>query len=757
MGLDEYRRKRREDATNEPFGEPTAPPGQTLSGAFVVHLHDATRKHYDVRVEVAGVLASFAVPHGPSLGPLDKRLAIRTEDHPLEYIDFEGVIPDGQYGAGPMIAWDRGVVDYLEGPAEEELARGKLDMMLHGHKLRGRFALVRTKGRPGDASSKQEPWLLIKKADAYADADRDVTALEPRSVLSGMRVDELARRDELAAALERDARAAGAKQAAGLLDRGRSALELATWTAAASAPEDAVFDPRLDGVRVLATRDGDVVRLLAPRADGVVDEVDAFYPEVVRALRATCVDRVAIDGHIVAFDRSGHPSLELLAKRVGLVAAGEPHRAAVTCPVALIADDLLCLGDADLRPVPLEARRRIACALLPPKGLVRAEAPLEGPLPAILAFCKEHGIDGVIAKPRRSPYPARRGGAAWSFVESGAPARPRATVDHSAAHARQALRRVTVTNRSKLFWPELGYTKGDLCDYYASVADTLLPYLADRPVILVRYPDGIDGKSFFQWNVPVGMPAWVRTLTLDEASEEPGAPASVSPASRRSRPAPKPGKRGFLVDDRSTLLYIANLACIPIHVLACRAGSLDRADFFTIDFDLKQSTLAHAVTLARTLRELLDAIGLPGFPKTSGQSGLHVLVPLGDGAHTFDTARSLADVLGRLLVERHPDIATMERVVSKRGARVYVDTGQTGASRAIAAPYSVRAVARATVSTPLSWDEALSGDLDPAAFDLRTVPDRIAELGDPMRPLLTLAPDVPAAIAKLSDIVTHLR
>jgi bifunctional non-homologous end joining protein LigD len=756
MGLDEYRRKRREDATNEPFGEPDAQSAETLSGAFVVHLHDATRKHYDLRVEVAGVLASFAVPHGPSLKPLDKHLAIRTEDHPLEYIDFEGVIPDGQYGAGPMIAWDRGVVEYLEGPAEDELARGKLDMMLYGHKLRGRFALVRTKGRPGDASAKQEPWLLIKKADAYADAERDVTAEQPRSVLSGMRVEELARREEVAATLYESGRAAGAERATGLLGGPRPALELAPWAAASIAPDDAVFDPHLDGVRVLATREGDVIRFLAPRADGVVDEVDAFYPELVRALRASSADRLAIDGHIVAFDRSGHPSLELLAKRVGLVAAGEPHRAAVECPVALIADDLLVLGDADLRPVPLEARRRLACALLPPKGLVRAEPPLEGALPAILAFCKEHGVDGVIAKGPRSPYPARRGGVAWSFIDSGAPTRARATVDHSAAHARQALRRVTVTNRGKLFWPELGYTKGDLCDYYAAVADTLLPYLADRPVILVRYPDGIDGKSFFQWNVPVGMPAWVRTLTLDDAPDEHGGPPSASPSSRRSRPAPKPGKRGFLVDDRSTLLYIANLACIPIHVLACRATSLDRADFFTIDFDLEQSTLAHAVTLANTLRELLDAIGLPGFPKTSGQSGLHVLVPLGRGAHGFDTARSLADLLGRMLVDRHPDIATMERVVSKRGARVYVDTGQTGASRAIAAPYSVRAVARATVSTPLSWDE-VSDDLDPAAFDLRTVPDRVAKLGDPMRALLGLEPDVPAAISKLSDIVTHLR
>jgi bifunctional non-homologous end joining protein LigD len=178
------------------------------------------------------------------------------------------------------------------------------------------------------------------------------------------------------------------------------------------------------------------------------------------------------------------------------------------------------------------------------------------------------------------------------------------------------------------------------------------------------------------------------------------------------------------------------------------------ADFVTIDFDVKQSELRHAVTLAKTLRRLLDAIGLPGYPKTSGQTGLHVLVPLGP-AQSFETARGLAELLGRLIVSRHPDIATMERVVAKRGPRVYVDTGQTGATRAIVAPYSVRAVAGARVSTPLLWDELDEGGsaLDPAAFTIATVPARIAKIGDPMASLLADRPDLPAAVAKLASLV----
>ena len=195
--LGDYRRKRRPEATNEPFGGelPVAASEGTLSGAFVVHLHDATRRHYDLRLEVGGVLASFAVPRGPSLDPDDKALAVKTEDHPIEYLDFEDVIPAKQYGAGPMIAWDRGLVDYLEGPAEEEIAHGKLHVELRGMKLRGRYALVKLA-----KSAKGDEWLLFKKADEHSSKERDLVEELPRSVLSGLTVDELERADAIGAA-----------------------------------------------------------------------------------------------------------------------------------------------------------------------------------------------------------------------------------------------------------------------------------------------------------------------------------------------------------------------------------------------------------------------------------------------------------------------------------------------------------------------------------------------------------------------------
>ena len=207
--------------------------------------------------------------------------------------------------------------------------------------------------------------------------------------------------------------------------------------------------------------------------------------------------------------------------------------------------------------LPLTTRRELLARVLPELGFLRGAPPLEGALAPILAFCAEHDVAGVVAKKKsRRPYAARsEEGVVDLRAERQSAPRSRAAVDHRAADARAVLRRVDVTNRAKLFWPEEGYTKGDLCDYYASVAEVILPYLADRPVILVRYPDGIAGKNFYQWNVPPGHAArgCGRFRSTDE-NDEP--------------------KRGFLLDDASTLLYIANLACIPLHILACRVPTV---------------------------------------------------------------------------------------------------------------------------------------------------------------------------------------
>jgi bifunctional non-homologous end joining protein LigD len=298
--------------------------------------------------------------------------------------------------------------------------------------------------------------------------------------------------------------------------------------------------------------------------------------------------------------------------------------------------------------------------------------------------------------------------------------------------------RVVLSNQDKVYWPEEGYTKGDMCRYYDAIADTLLPYLQNRPVLMVRYPDGIEGKSFYQWSPAAGTPDWIRTFTVRGGTEE------------RERET-----TSYMVSDRDTLLYLANLGCIPLHVLASRADDLDRCDFATIDFDLGGAPLAIAIELAQSLHGLLDDLGLPSFPKTSGQSGLHVLIPLGGAP--FAAAKALSELLGHVIQRRHPTLCTMERKRDKRPAGVvYVDTGQVGQSRSIVAPYSVRAVRGAGVSTPLTWDE-VSLNLDPSRFTMFTVPDRVTRVGDPMATMLSETPDLGRAVAQLGELVKRQR
>lgn len=848
--LDEYQRKRDASKTNEPFGRAGAE-GQTTVGAFVVHQHDATRMHYDLRLEVSGVLASFAVPHGPTLDPAAKHLAIHTEDHPIEYLDFEAVIPDGNYGAGAMILWDTGRVRYLEQTAEEGLRAGKLDFVLEGRKLQGRFALVRMKPRGRDKPAKDShEWLLLKKRDAHSSSTRNVIEEEPRSILSGLTVKELGKAAELAQEIEEEAASLGAPE--GDLDE-RQLSPMLCKSGPVPEGEGWIHELKLDGVRILAKKRDDRATL----AYRTGRPATSTYPEVTRAVRALAASRLVLDGEIVAFDAEGVPSFQRLGRRIHVSRPREVRRLMLEVPVVMMVFDLLQIGARDVSELPLVDRKRLLARILPGSGVLRALDHLEGGGEKLLAFCRERNLEGIVSKRAHSGYqPGPKRGGDWvktrllheeDFVVVGVtysgkkrrigsldiasyeggelrlrgkvgsgldeqavttiaemvpglasdepmaegtffsapngrtylqpslvvrvrfleltkagtvrhpvfvglradvapedctvsaragdgdpPPAARSESDEAADPAAPEPLHVAITNRSKVFWSEEGYVKGDLVDYYDAVADVLLPHLADRPVVLVRYPDGIDGKSFYQWNVPHGMPSWIRWIPFSRHTHE------SSPEHAH--------KRMFVIDRRESLLYIANLACIPIHVLASRVSTPDQCDFLTIDFDVGRASLKEGVALARTLREVLDEVGLAGFPKTSGQTGLHVLVPLGGAGVSPRAARAMADLLGRIVTERHPEIATMERTVARRGARVYVDTGQTGPARTIVAPYSVRATAGARVSTPLDWSE-VTPDLDPAAFTIETVPARLASRDDPMAMLLEARPDVSRVMA----------
>jgi len=403
-GLEEYRRKRDPGRTNEPFDpEPTRSPragrGKTRNGSFVVHQHDATRMHWDLRIETGGALASFAVPRGPSLSVADKRLAIHTEDHPLSYLDFEDVIPEGSYGAGAMIVWDRGRVRYLEQPAEDGIASGKVDFELWGHKLRGRFALVKTSGRKGpERDDEPEQWLLLKKTDAWSSDERDIVVDEPRSVLSGLTVSELVGAAGIAERVEAGAVELGAPE--GTVEGRRVHPMLCSSDGAGLRQDGWLYELKLDGVRIVADKRSDRVGLTYRTAR----PAQASYPEIARAVRALPVDRIVLDGEIVTFDEAGHPSFQRLARRIHATRPSDVERLVIEVPVVYAVFDVLAVGDRDLRSLPLEARKRILAALVKGKGYVRVLDHLPDDGTPLWELCERLDLEGLVAKRADSPY-----------------------------------------------------------------------------------------------------------------------------------------------------------------------------------------------------------------------------------------------------------------------------------------------------------------------------------------------------------------
>jgi bifunctional non-homologous end joining protein LigD len=285
------------------------------------------------------------------------------------------------------------------------------------------------------------------------------------------------------------------------------------------------------------------------------------------------------------------------------------------------------------------------------------------------------------------------------------------------------------TNLQKVYWPTEGYTKGDLVAYYKAIAPWLLPYLKDRPLVLTRFPDGIEGKSFFQKDAPAYAHDFVRTVRMWSAESE-------------------RELNYFVCDGESALLYIANMGAIPLHIWGSRVATLETPDWCILDLDPKEAPFAHVVTVARAIREMAEEIGMPCFVKTSGSTGLHVLVPLGRQC-TFEQSRTLGGLLARVVAAELPDIATITRQVSRRDGRVYLDYVQNGHGRLLAAPFTARPVPGALVSMPLEWKE-VTPKLDIATFTIKTAPARMEKLAeDPLRPVLDLKPDLVAALAGL--------
>ncbi len=588
------------------------------------------------------------------------------------------------------------------------------------------------------------------------------------------------------------------------------------------------FELKLDGFRLLAERIQGRVRLLLRRGR----DATAQFPEIAASLAAVPGGDFIVDGELVVQDAAGRPIFQDLLKRGSLSSPREIEAARRAHPAAYFVFDLLMDDGADLRGLPLRARKaHLAARIAKADRLVPVDF-VERDGEALFEVVRAQQLEGLVAKELAAPYVGGRRGswlklplrhvadfvvvgyaddwnalylAVWNghaFVYAGkvgagispgvmAPVKARlveAVVaapvfgggvndDADAVWVRPALvaevryknwpeqhavrepvfvrwredktpaechlpaqgvvsapvpRRAApgrVSNEEKVLFPDDGITKGELVDYYRRVSAWLLPYLKDRPLMMTRYPDGIRGKNFFQKSAPLKSPSFVRTVRLRSDEEQRDIEQIVC-------------------DDLRTLEWCANLATLPLHLPAGRVGALDRADWCVLDFDPKQAPFEHVVVLARSLHERCERAGLPTFVKTSGSSGLHVLIPLaGQLDHTG--ARQLAELLAALLVQQHPALATVERATKKREAKVYVDALQNGAGKLIAAPFCVRALPGAPVSMPLRWEEVALG-LTPRQFTIKNALHRLEALGDPMAPVLTQQVSMADALARLA-------
>ena len=866
--LSTYRAKRSPDSSPEPVGTVSPVPGRL----FVVHKHAARQLHWDLRIEMDGVLRSWAVPRGPSYDMNDKRLAVRVEDHPLEYGDFEGVIPAGNYGAGGIIVWDRGEWVPLE-DWREGLEKGKLLFELKGYKLHGRWTLVKIKKSERD-------WLLIKERDTFVRQPGDVFPEE--SVLSGLTVEEVKTGQTSASRIRKALEAEGVTR--DRVDPEKVSVMLAETADDAFTRDGWLFELKMDGYRLLACKSRGEALLLTRNGNDYTE----VFPEIAKAVRALPIDACIIDGEVVVLDAEGKPRFSLLQQRGRISSPLDISRAAVELPAAFFVFDLLAFEDFDVRSLPLTRRKQLLAEMIPKLGAVRYLDHIEREGQAFLTEVAKLGLEGIIAKKADTPYRGGRtphwlkikaertddfvivgfteprgnrtglgalqladyvdgtlvyaGRAGTGFnegqlaelrdmldeivrrdppcfgpvvapgakpLESGQIPETRTTTwaepvyvcevrfrewtpdgvlrhpaflrmrtdkrphecdrqgwhvpsevlpgapEPNAASATPtptapiaqperlaepvpppkpvAQKTINISNPNKIFWPAERYTKGDLIAYYKAIAPWILPYLRNRPLVLTRFPDGIEGKSFYQKDAPEFAPDWIRTEPI------------WSNDTQRNI-------KYFVCDDEDSLVYIANLGAIPLHIWASRVGSLELPDWCVIDLDPKEAPFSDVIRSAEVLHRICEAAGLPNYVKTTGKTGLHIMVPLGRQL-TYAQSRTLGELLARLVIRELGSIATITRGITKRGDKVYIDYLQNRHGQLIVAPFIVRPLPGATVSMPITWDE-VNSSLDPRVFTIRTALERMDRVGsDPMAAVLGESPDLAKVLERLAALM----
>ena len=837
MTLDKYKKKRNFNRTSEPEGGAVPQDGGHI---FVVQRHAATRLHYDFRLEMGGVLKSWAVPKGPSLNPADKRLAMMVEDHPYSYRTFEGTIPEGNYGAGEVEIWDEGTYEPLlrgEGKTDEEILlegveKGSVKIILHGKKLKGEFALIKM-----HTAKETNAWLLIKHNDSYA-VHENYDAENYTS--SQSKVTKLAEKKY------KTSTPSGAvskkKRSPALPLSGQKKLSryirpmLAATGEEPFDDEEWIFEIKWDGYRAIADLT-DGLEFYSRNGLSFLGR----YPVIEAGLKEQPHEMI-VDGEIVAYDAEDKPDFQTLQHF-----ADSPQT-----PIIYHVFDLLFLNGHSTEGLPLHQRKELLKEALIETPHVKfcdhvenrgkefykaiRKADLEGMMAKKKSSLYSEGIrttewmkiknhktdEAVIAgytEPRGSrkyfgalilgkyeegklyyaghtgtgfskrslkeihtllqplvtgkmPFiakPATNAPPTWIKPEAvctvkysriteeglfrqpvfigiredlnaldlyheslGATAPPQEKVSESVTPTGTE-DQVKYTHPDKLYWKKEKITKGELIDYYLSVSEYILPHLKDRAQSLHRFPKGIDGLSFYHKDAGKNAPSWVETVRIFSESNN--------------------KELEYIVcNNQETLGYLINLGCIELNPWNNRIGNPGNPDYLIIDLDpSKKNTFNQVIEAAKVTKEILEICHVPAYCKTSGSTGIHIFIPMG-AQYTYEQVRDFSHIIVRLVQERLPGTTTLERSLSKRGPKIYLDYMQNREGQTVASVYSVRPKPGAPVSMPVEWKE-LTKDLSIGDFSIHNALSRLEKKGDIFMPVLEKGIDLEKAVSSLNDIL----
>jgi bifunctional non-homologous end joining protein LigD len=871
MSLTKYKQKRKFSETPEPEGQKTAGKG-TLK--FVIQRHAATRLHYDFRLEMEGVLKSWAVPKGPSLNPKDKRLAMMVEDHPFSYRTFEGVIPEGNYGAGVVEIWDEGTYEHIEDSNRKtgekkllsDLHKGSLKFVLHGKKLKGEFALVKIK------NSEENAWLLIKHNDEYAvrkefDAEK---LTDPKSkvtaAIAAKAAKKSARRQTTVKKKSEPVSASTVKKKpVSNLQPGKKLHKFITpmFAKPGGGPfnsDDWIFELKWDGYRAVAEVGGGDVKFYSRNGLSFANKYETVYEEL-QGIK----EKMILDGEVVVFNEAGKPDFQKL----------QLYSENTHLPIIYYVFDIISYKGKDLTGLPLLERKKLLQKVLPQGQVIRYCDHVEDEGKAFFEQIVKKNMEGMIAKRKDSTYhigkrtnewlkikhhnteevviagfTAPRGGrkhfgalvlgryegkelkyaghtgtgfddaslkdmsaklkllvrdtspfrekiktnmpVTWvepvlvcnikfteltnekifrhpvfqglrvdkkatevkadpmpavkasskkvpkkgnsTVAETSSSSKRRAGDDEAEDTGTRIIKlngnEIKLTNQNKIYWPEEGYTKGDMINYYNTMYKYVLPYLKDRPESLNRTPNGITNKGFYQKDAGGHAPGWVKSVKLYSESTDKDIDY-------------------IICNDRLTLSYLNNLGCIELNPWNSRLGSLEFPDYMVIDLDPSdKNTFEEVIDAALATKEVLDKAGATAFCKTSGSTGLHIYVPMG-AKYTYDQVRDFCKIIVMQVQEMMPDNTTLERSLKKRSdKKMYLDFLQNRQGQTLACAYSLRPKRGATASAPLDWKEVKKG-LHPSQFDIQTLPRRVEKIGDIFKGVLGKGVDILKCLKKL--------